>query len=351
MIIQGVCDPACVLRYVEEYTGTFDEILLSTYPSMVHPSLQGKIHTVLSDPGTGGAYNFQNILLHVRSIIKGLESSSGDYCLKVRGDEFYSGLDALDFEGDKLLCNNVFFSPNVRLHISDHLMGMPRPLFESTCALMLGRIMSGKAFPKPGEEGFMGAEQFFFRSYLEARGESAEEGSWEALIHRYISLIFVEDQEPLTISCNSVKERYGSAAEYYTNPTIADNRLRGIMDKGTYERLLAQLPRPKPPGARLDSFTKGWLVGDFSPALLCSKDVEVGVKYYKAGDAESRHVHKVATEHTIVLTGRVRMDGKDYLAKDVVTIPPGVSTDFQCLEDAITLVIKSPSLPQDKYPA
>jgi hypothetical protein len=57
----------------------------------------------------------------------------------------------------------------------------------------------------------------------------------------------------------------------------------------------------------LNDYTKGWLVGDFDPALIKSKDIEVGIKEYKKGDVESLHVHNIVTEYTIVLTGKVKM--------------------------------------------
>lgn len=99
----------------------------------------------------------------------------------------------------------------------------------------------------------------------------------------------------------------------------------------------------------MDNFIKGWLVGDFSPSLFTSKDVEVGVKYYKSGDFESRHVHKIITEYTIVLSGTIRMNNCIYGEKEIVKINPNESTDFECIENAITLVIKTPSIPSDKH--
>jgi len=99
----------------------------------------------------------------------------------------------------------------------------------------------------------------------------------------------------------------------------------------------------------IDNFIKGWLVGDFTPSIFNSKDIEVGVKYYKAGDSEGRHVHKLITEYTIVLTGKVRMNESIYSEKSIIKIEPNISTDFECLEDAITLVIKTPSIPSDKH--
>ena len=99
----------------------------------------------------------------------------------------------------------------------------------------------------------------------------------------------------------------------------------------------------------INEYIKGWLVGDFTPAIFNSKDIEVGVKYYKTGDYESRHVHKIITEYTIVLSGVVCMNDIQYDEKSIIKISPNESTDFHCVEDAITLVIKTPSIPSDKH--
>ena len=99
----------------------------------------------------------------------------------------------------------------------------------------------------------------------------------------------------------------------------------------------------------VNEYTKGWLVGNFEPSLINSKDIEVGLKYYKKGDKESSHVHKIITEYTIVVSGKIKMNDEVYIEKDIVTILPNVPTNFESLEDSITLVIKSPSIPSDKY--
>ena len=99
----------------------------------------------------------------------------------------------------------------------------------------------------------------------------------------------------------------------------------------------------------VNDFFKGWLVGDFLPCLFNSKDVEVGLKYYKNGDFESSHVHKIITEYTIVVFGKVSMNGVVYKERDIIKIEPNEYADFICLEDSATLVIKTPSIPSDKY--
>ena len=100
---------------------------------------------------------------------------------------------------------------------------------------------------------------------------------------------------------------------------------------------------------RLDEMTRGWFVGDFTPAAFRTSDAEVAVQQYRAGDQEARHVHKVATEITLILGGRARMCGREWGHGDIVVLDPGEPTDFLALTDVTTVVVKSPSLPSDKY--
>lgn len=98
----------------------------------------------------------------------------------------------------------------------------------------------------------------------------------------------------------------------------------------------------------VDNFVKGWLVGDFDPALIKSKNIEVGLKYYNAGATERRHVHNTVKEYTIVVSGCISMNDRTYGPGSIVEILPGISTDFKALEMTTTLVIKTPSIPSDK---
>ena len=54
---------------------------------------------------------------------------------------------------------------------------------------------------------------------------------------------------------------------------------------------------------KLDNFTKGWFIGNFFPTLDPRDDFEIAVKRYRAGDKEDSHVHRVATEYTVILNG------------------------------------------------
>lgn len=99
----------------------------------------------------------------------------------------------------------------------------------------------------------------------------------------------------------------------------------------------------------LDDMTKGWFVGDFSPSIIKTDDVEVAVKRYKKDDYEEAHFHKIATELTVVVLGRVKMFDKIFTEGDIIVVEPGDSTDFLALEDTICTVVKYPGAKNDKY--
>jgi len=101
--------------------------------------------------------------------------------------------------------------------------------------------------------------------------------------------------------------------------------------------------------ARLDEMTKGWFVGDFAPTLHATRDVEVAVKHYRAGDAEGAHYHKIAREFTVVVAGTVRLNGREFKEGDIIVIEPGEAAEFLAVTDAITTVVKIPGAPNDKY--
>jgi mannose-6-phosphate isomerase-like protein (cupin superfamily) len=100
---------------------------------------------------------------------------------------------------------------------------------------------------------------------------------------------------------------------------------------------------------KLDDFTRGWFVGNFSPTLISTDAAEVAVQRYQAGAHEPRHLHKVATELTLVVSGRARMNGEDIEVGQIIRIPPGTAADFEAVTDVTTVVIKVPCVKGDKY--
>ena len=100
---------------------------------------------------------------------------------------------------------------------------------------------------------------------------------------------------------------------------------------------------------KLKDMKGGWFIGNFEPSLLKTNDVEVAVKKYKSGDSEQAHYHKVATEYTVIVEGKVRMMGVEYGEGEILIIKPMESTDFLALTDVTTVVVKVPGASNDKY--
>jgi quercetin dioxygenase-like cupin family protein len=99
---------------------------------------------------------------------------------------------------------------------------------------------------------------------------------------------------------------------------------------------------------RLEEFPGGWVAGDFSPALLKSKEMEVSIKHFEAGCSEPEHYQRSVTEITIVLRGQCVLAGEVLTTGDILVVPPFLSGSFLAETEVLLLVLKSPSIPGDK---
>ena len=99
----------------------------------------------------------------------------------------------------------------------------------------------------------------------------------------------------------------------------------------------------------MKNMVKGWFVGNFEPSMYKTGDCEVAVKSYAKGDKEGKHCHKIATEITVIIKGKVRMFETEFSEGDIVIAEPGDATAFEALEDSINVVVKLPGAFNDKY--
>lgn len=99
----------------------------------------------------------------------------------------------------------------------------------------------------------------------------------------------------------------------------------------------------------LKDMVGGWMVGDFDPTCIKTPACEVACKHYPAGASEAAHVHRIATELTLIAKGRVTMNGRVFSEGDIIILEPGEATDFIALEPSTTVVVKMPSVASDKY--
>ena len=100
---------------------------------------------------------------------------------------------------------------------------------------------------------------------------------------------------------------------------------------------------------KLSAMTNGWFIGDFEPSLLKTKNFEVAVQRFEAGEYAEWHVHKVATEYTVIVSGLAEMNGEPVGEGDIIVLAPGEGTDFRALTEVTTAVVKTPCVKGDKY--
>ncbi len=100
---------------------------------------------------------------------------------------------------------------------------------------------------------------------------------------------------------------------------------------------------------KLNEMTRGWFVGDFTPSLYQTQDVEVAIQHFAAGTVEAEHYHAIATEITVIVSGEAEMQGRRVKAGDIVVIEPKEITGFTAITDVTTAVVKLPGAKNDKY--
>jgi quercetin dioxygenase-like cupin family protein len=102
---------------------------------------------------------------------------------------------------------------------------------------------------------------------------------------------------------------------------------------------------------KLNNFTRGWIVGDFENSVIRMKEAEFCVKHFKAGEKENKHYHKLTSEITVVVSGKVKMNDVEYGPDDIIVMEPGEPTDFEALTDCTTIAFRNGSFPKDKFNA
>ena len=99
----------------------------------------------------------------------------------------------------------------------------------------------------------------------------------------------------------------------------------------------------------LNKMIGGWFIGNFEPSIHKTTDFEVGIKNYKKGECVEKHYHKIALEYTIIIEGEAIMNGIQYNAGEVIKVEPFEVSDFKAITDVKSVVVKIPSVINDKY--
>ncbi len=93
----------------------------------------------------------------------------------------------------------------------------------------------------------------------------------------------------------------------------------------------------------IKDYLDGWLIGDFTPCLINSKDVEVGLRSFFPYEYEGFYKREKTKEFIIIINGEVLIDDIVYSKGDIVEIDPGVVYDIMPISKVDALIIKDRS--------
>lgn len=100
---------------------------------------------------------------------------------------------------------------------------------------------------------------------------------------------------------------------------------------------------------KLEDMKGGWFVGNFSPTCFHSEDFEVCYKEHFKGEKWDTHYHKEGTEINLLIKGKMTIHGKELNSGDVFILNPYEIADPIFLENCKLVIVKTPSVPGDKY--
>ena len=99
----------------------------------------------------------------------------------------------------------------------------------------------------------------------------------------------------------------------------------------------------------LSNFFNGWIIGDFEPALLKTKDFEVGLKIHSRDEIIAPHLHLHVTEYNLMIEGQMEINGTVFTEGDIFVFSKGEKCYPKCLSNkSKVLCVKVPSVPSDK---
>lgn len=98
--------------------------------------------------------------------------------------------------------------------------------------------------------------------------------------------------------------------------------------------------------------TRGWIAGAFTGAMVYTESFEVGLKSGVAHVPEAAHYHTCSYEHTLILRGectiRSVLGVVSATEGDMITLRPNETAEWDWSTDWATLVIRTPSITNDK---
>lgn len=93
----------------------------------------------------------------------------------------------------------------------------------------------------------------------------------------------------------------------------------------------------------------GWFIGNFDPSVVKTEQFEVSYKLHYKNENWTKHHHKIATEVNFLIRGRMSINDIIIGPGKIFVIEKNESVKPIFLEDCELIVVKFPSVKNDKY--
>ncbi len=99
----------------------------------------------------------------------------------------------------------------------------------------------------------------------------------------------------------------------------------------------------------INNYIRGWLIGDFEPNIIKTKDYEIALLTHKKNEMWKYHYHMEADEINILIKGSMIINNIKINQGHIFIIKKNIIACPIFLEDCKILCVKIPSRPKDKY--
>lgn len=100
---------------------------------------------------------------------------------------------------------------------------------------------------------------------------------------------------------------------------------------------------------KIERMVRGWFIGDFEPTVYKTELFEVGCLTHKKGEFKAPHYHKEAVEINLLVSGSMTIQNKILNSGDIFVLDKNEIADPIFHEDCTVVVVKVPSIANDKY--
>lgn len=100
--------------------------------------------------------------------------------------------------------------------------------------------------------------------------------------------------------------------------------------------------------AKVSDSIGGWYIGNFEKAAYKTNAFEASYKKHYRGEKYDWHYHQHLDEINLVVSGIIRMHGKDFGPGDIFILEPYEIADPEFIEDCEVICIKAPNITNDK---